>query len=196
MINNNILGFMSTLELQTLEELFSSYNHKDCIGVEIGSLHGRSSYQIAKTISEGTLYCIDNWSNWKLKSKFTEEQNKKHNFPPEGSLCSLDTFKHNVSECKNIIPIQGNSPNVVKNWEQPIDFLFLDSSHYNPNDWDNIEFWLPKIKSGGIISGHDYRPKIDTVYPDIITNVLRLEKILNQNVHNPSDTSIWYFNIS
>jgi hypothetical protein len=194
-MENNILGFMSKSELTALDDLFCLYNYYGAIGVEVGSLHGRSSYQIASTIYRGTLYCIDNWAGWKLKSKFTEQQNKKHNFPLEGSECNLETFLQNTKDCKNIIPIKGNSPNIVKNWSQPIDFLFLDGSHYNPNDWNNIEFWLPKIKPYGILSGHDYRPLSTTAYPDINENIDKLEKMLNQKVKNPTGTSIWYFEL-
>ena len=195
-MKNTILGFMSELELATLDNLFSKYNEEGTIGVEIGSLHGRSSYQIAKTINRGTLYCIDNWGGWKLKSKFTEEQNTKNFFPPEGSVCTLETFLQNTADCTNIIPIKGNSPYIVKDWSKPIDFLFLDSIHTNPSDWNNIEFWLPKIyPNGGIISGHDYRPLSTTAYPDINENIDKLEKMLNQNVKNPIGTSIWYFEL-
>lgn len=195
-MKNNIRGFMSELELSTLDSLFSKYNEKDgAIGIEIGSLHGRSSYQIAKTISRGTLYCIDNWGGWKLKSKFSEEENDKHWYPQEGSQCTLEDFLINTSDCKNIIPIKGNSPEIVKDWSKPIDFLFLDGSHTNPSDWDNIEFWLPKIcTNGGIISGHDYW-LYNKPFPDIIANVSRLENILNQTVKHPTGTSIWYFDL-
>lgn len=196
-MKNNIRGFMSELELSTLDNLFSKYNEKDgAIGIEIGSLHGRSSYQIAKTISRGTLYCIDNWGGWKLNSKFTDEVNTKNYFPPDGSQCTLETFLKNTSDCKNIIPIKGNSPHIVQHWSKPVDFVFLDAIHTNPSDWNNIEFWLPKIyPNGGIISGHDYRPLSITAYPDINENVSRLERMLNQKVKNPTGTSIWYFDL-
>jgi hypothetical protein len=191
---NTIPGFMWIKELETLRYILSQYNYQDSIGVEIGSFLGRSSYEIAQTINKGKLYCIDSWWKWKVEETYTKEQIDVHNFPIKGTVCSLENFLNNTSECKNIITIKGNSPGIVKNWELPIDFLFLDGLHENPNDWENIEFWLPKIKSGGILSGHDYLLTY-CKFPDVIENVNRLEKLLNQKVKNPEGTSIWYFNL-
>jgi len=194
-MKNTIPGFMAQVELETLESLFSRYNDENAAGVEVGSLFGRSSYQIAQAINKGTLYCIDLWSGFKINSQFTHEENVKKNYPLNGSVCTLEAFLNNTSECKNIIPIKGMSPKIVGDWSQKIDFVFLDGSHTNPGDWYNIEFWLPKIKPGGILSGHDYRLERPNEYPDIIANVQRLEKELNQKVKNPTHTSIWYFEV-
>ena len=188
---NNIPGFMSIKELETLDTIFAPYNKSDAIGIEIGSFLGRSSYQISKTIHNGKLYCIDSWGGWYTQKEWPEEK-KFQNFPNKGTVCSLENFLKYTEDCKNIIPIMGKSPDIIQDWTQPIDFLFLDGLHTNPNDWDNISFWLPKIKRGGILSGHDYRVE-DMIFPDIIANVNRLENILNQKVINPARTSIWYF---
>lgn len=40
--------------------------------------------------------------------------------------------------------------------DKSLDFLYLDGSHLYPDVKRDLEDWLPKMKDGGIISGHDY----------------------------------------
>jgi len=37
-----------------------------------------------------------------------------------------------------------------------LDLVFIDASHLYPNVKQDIQLWSPKIRKGGIISGHDY----------------------------------------
>jgi hypothetical protein len=77
---------------------------------------------------------------------------------------------------------------------QPIDLFFLDGRHQNPEDIDAINYFLPLIKKGGILCGHDYYP-IERHTPDIIDNVRELEDRLNQKVVHPKGTSLWMFKV-
>lgn len=186
---NNIPGYMSIRELEVLSQIFSKFN----TGVEIGSLHGRSSYAIAKAIS-GTLYCIDGWDGFDSSSdNFTLAEKIANDFPLPGIFCTLEFFKENTKECSNIIPIKGKSPEVIKNWDNVVDFIFLDALHTNPSDWDNIEFWLRRIRIGGILAGHDYYSD-RSQWPDVYDNVKLLENTYGK-VNNPIGTSIWLFNV-
>ena len=55
--------------------------------------------------------------------------------------------------------IRGYSLDQVKKYENnSIDFCFIDASHEYEDVKLDIEAWLPKVKSGGILAGHDYDP--------------------------------------
>jgi len=41
---------------------------------------------------------------------------------------------------------------------ESLDLIFLDAQHEYEGIKKDIECWLPKVKKGGIISGHDYNP--------------------------------------
>lgn len=114
------------------------------------------------------------------------------NYPKKGTVNTIEFFLENTKVCDNITAIQGHSPQVTVNWVQPIDFLFLDAEHSNPNDRENIDFWLPKIKNNGCIVGHDYSKN----FPDVIENVKFLEEKLSQKVQTFFGTSIWKFDIT
>ena len=171
MYNLNIDGFMEEFELIQLAK-WAEEVPKDGIIVEVGSYKGRSSYAWAKSCDPSvTVYCCDRFDD------------------------SEDEFKLNTKDIPNIIPIKGNIPYDMGGWiPRPIDVFFLDGAHKNPEDIDAINYFLPLIKKGGIICGHDYYP-IERHTPDIINNVRMLEERLNQPVFHPSGTSLWMFTV-
>jgi hypothetical protein len=69
--------------------------------------------------------------------------------------------------------------------------LFEDSTHQNPQLRDTLQFFLPFIKSGGVIAGHDYHnPK----WPDVKTETALLAAQLNAELVISSDKrcGIWW----
>lgn len=170
MYDLNIYGFMMEPELQQIEKWAASVP-KNGIIVEVGSYKGRSAVAWAKSCDPSvTVYCLDRF----------------------GDEC-FDDFKENTKDIPNIIPIKCNVPYSMDSWvDQPIDIFFLDGSHHNPEDIDAINHFLPLIKKGGLICGHDYYP-VEGHTPDIIENVRLLEQKFNTPVNNPPSTSLWSF---
>jgi len=192
--SKNIPGYLSRSDIIVLNALLEPYANVDTIGIEVGSLHGKSSYTIAKTINPGILYCIDPWDNFESYDTAYEKIIEFTNFPKKGTKNSLEFFLDNVQECKNILAIQGHSPQSVLQWNKPIDFIFLDGLHQNPNDRENIDFWITKIKKGGLFIGHDYYT--NGSYLDIKENIKYLEHRLNKRARTFKRSSIWSFQIN
>ena len=42
--------------------------------------------------------------------------------------------------------------------DQSLELVFIDGRHEKPYAAEDIRVWLPKVKPGGLISGHDYEP--------------------------------------
>ena len=195
---NLIPGWMTRTECMILRELFSPYNSENCVGVEVGSFLGRSSWEISNSISLGKLYCIDKWDDWVFIKEDKNYNNKV--LPDSGTKGNLTNFLKNTRGCNNIITIQAACPNAIVDWNQQIDFLFLDAAHTNPSDREWIDYWLPKIKPGGILAGHDFDMSNTNRYPDIHANIRYLQTLLNKKVNitrtvTQTETSIWYFDI-
>lgn len=169
MYDLNIDGFMQEGELIQITK-WAEQVPKDGIIVEVGSFKGRSAYAWAMSCDPSvTVYCLD-------KNITTE-------------------LVANTNDISNIITIEAIVPYNMGSWvDQPIDLFFLDGRHQNPFDIDTINYFLPLIKKGGILCGHDYYP-IEKHTPDIIDNVRALEERLNQQVVHPSGTSLWMFTV-
>lgn len=53
--------------------------------------------------------------------------------------------------------IKGNSIDVGNKFpDKSIDFCFIDANHSYPDVLNDIRAYLPKMKEGGVIAGHDY----------------------------------------
>lgn len=171
----NIPGHMLEEELKQIERLASTVPENGNI-VEIGSLFGRSAVAWAKSSHPSvTVYCVDMF----------------HNILESPTYSFYDDFVSNTGNIPNIVPIKAFSPYI---FETPLpdvkfDLVFLDAIHKNPFDIDNIRYFLPKIKSGGILCGHDY----EDAWPDVVDNVRYLQQELGMNVTLAPGTSIWYF---
>lgn len=51
--------------------------------------------------------------------------------------------------------IQGDSSTVGKQWDKPIDLLFIDGDHSYTGCKADIEAWIPHVKIGGVVIFHD-----------------------------------------
>lgn len=47
---------------------------------------------------------------------------------------------------------------------ETLDFVYIDAAHDYFSVWQDIKAWLPKVKPGGYIGGHDYRSNCPGVW--------------------------------
>lgn len=118
--------------------------------VEVGSWKGKSSafmaVEIANSKKDIEFFCVDIW-----------EENEEYRH--EGIKSSLyDVFIENMKPLdKYYTPLKMPSLKAAQKFEdKSLDFVFIDASHQYENVKDDIITWLPKVKNGGIIAGHDY----------------------------------------
>jgi len=106
---------------------------------EIGSAGGRGSTRIAGEWvkrSGGTLYCIDPWEGVQY-------------FAFLANLQVLDLEK-------TIVPIRGLSWEAAALFDDgSLDAAFIDGGHFHPDVLADIDAYLPKIRKGGYLFGHD-----------------------------------------
>lgn len=128
--------------------------------VEVGSWKGKSSSFMAVEIANSNktidFYCVDTWEG------SVEHKNQY-------DLDTLyETFIHNMSPLeKYYTPLKMTSVEASEKFEDnSLDFVFIDASHEYEDVKQDIISWLPKIKNGGIIAGHDYYLEYD-YYPGV-----------------------------
>jgi hypothetical protein len=128
--------------------------------VEIGCWKGRSSaYMATEIIRSGKRIkfdCVDTWNG--------SEEHLDPNSPFYVPSLSEDkdwlyyTFIQNTFPVReHLNPIRIESLKAANLYEdRSLDFVFIDAAHDYKNVYRDIISWFPKVKKGGIISGHDY----------------------------------------
>ena len=120
-------------ELQLLGALAANVPEGGRI-LEIGSFMGRSSKTIAMN-TRATVDCIDPW--------------EEHSF---------EEFLKNTQALENINPIQKRSQDFFLLNEEKYDLVFIDGDHSQQGFAIDFVGALGCLKSGGVMSGHDYCP--------------------------------------
>jgi predicted O-methyltransferase YrrM len=116
--------------------------------VELGAWLGKSSsYLVDKSIKRNVII-IDSW----LGSP--DELETNHKLATQTDI--YEVFKSNMGERK-YQSIRGLSKDVVESFQdESLDVVFIDLTHTYEEVKQDITLWLPKVKKGGILSGHDY----------------------------------------
>jgi len=121
------------------------------IGVEIGVCEGVFSDIILKTWKGKKLYLIDSWRHIPGAIDFLNTDNN-------GQLDAMaKTFMKVYDYGSKAVLIRESSVDASKLFiDESLDFCYIDASHDYKNVMDDLNTWYPKVKPGGIISGHDY----------------------------------------
>lgn len=120
------------------------------IGVEVGTFEGYNATNIIKYCSFDKLYLVDPYRPYKdiawglgefdlktwdsLYQKVLERVGDKAEVIRKPSLEAVNDFKDNS-----------------------LDFVYLDGDHSGDNVLREILAWLPKLKIGGVLGGHDIK---------------------------------------
>jgi len=128
----------------TLSVLFRRLGFK--LGVEVGVERAVYSKVICRQNPQLKLYGVDTWAysdshphvsqnTWDSFYRSTKERMKGHNFHI----------------------IRDYSVDAAKRFEdESLDFVYIDAEHDYENIKQDIEAWAPKVRKGGMVSGHDY----------------------------------------
>lgn len=130
--------------------------------VEIGCWKGKSSAYIAVEIINSKkiidLICIDTWEG--------SIEHKTDSYPEVKNLYAI--FKENMKPLDGYYTdMKMTSLKASTFFENnSVDFVFIDASHEYEDVKNDILTWLPKIKKGGVLAGHDYWSDV-TVWPGV-----------------------------
>ena len=127
--------------------------------VEVGSWKGKSSAfmatEIIRSQKQIKFDCVDTWEG-------SPEHQAGGQFE-DAHVINNTLFDEFV---KNMLPVHMHyraiklmSTQAASQYEdQSLDFVFLDGDHSYASVKEDILAWLPKVKSGGFLGGHDYGP--------------------------------------
>lgn len=137
-------------ERPSFKNLIGKY---DLVGAEIGVYYGENAFQIMTNLSIKKLYLIDPW--------FGYAELNGHGVIGDVNLaaeCYESTCKlmEEFGDKVKIIPALSEA--VVKVFEDnSLDFIYIDGNHRYPWVLKDIKNYIPKVKLGGQIAGHDFK---------------------------------------
>ena len=127
--------------------------------VEVGCWAGRAVCHLAAKFKEsglaGKVYAVDNWKGSRCDG--LDETIKHIEF--EGRPL-YDLFLQNVRDCglaDCVTAVREDSAGAARYFDDgQVDYCFIDADHSEGAVVRDIKSWLPKVKPGGILAGHDY----------------------------------------
>lgn len=119
-------------------------------GAEIGVRKGDYSKTLCEKIPNLKMYCIDPYIPYRGRKPDQEKMD-----------VLFEYAQKNLSDF-NVEFIRKTSMDAVKDFEdESLDFVYIDAMHeFDPVMMDIIN-WVPKVRIGGIVSGHDYIESYD-----------------------------------
>lgn len=128
-------------------ELFKQRGYK--IGVEIGVYRGVFSAHLLENVSGLKMYGVDPWVPYK---GFHSCKQHKIDTIYEDAMNRMKGLDCEIIRKKSI--------DAVNDFEDgSVDFVYIDGNHDFWHVATDIALWVPKVRDGGVVSGHDY---IDT----------------------------------
>lgn len=129
--------------------------------VEVGTWKGRSAAFMAVEIANSKkpidFFCIDWWD---------DTPTSDHINYPNAKLADFNEAMRPVAQC--VTAMKGDSAAMADKFgDRSVDFCFIDAGHDYESVKRDIAAWLPKIRVGGILAGHDYIPD----YPGVMRAV-------------------------
>jgi hypothetical protein len=133
---------------------------KKLLGAEIGVYKGEFSAQLLENIPGLKLVLIDRWEPYSTEESAGD---------PSGKMCKILDEKYWKSiyqtACKNtekykdrVFIIMNPSIFAAKMFnDEHFDFVFIDGDHSAKGVIADIKAWLPKVKKGGFLCGHDIK---------------------------------------
>lgn len=128
-----------------LPQFFNDRGFK--LGVEVGVYRGEFTEKLCKAGLK--VYGID---------PYMQHRDYHANRPGYKDRCEV-LYKNVVERMKpyDCEIIRKTSADAVNDFEdESLDFVYIDGNHQLKYVIEDIHEWLPKIKKGGIIAGHDY----------------------------------------
>jgi hypothetical protein len=117
-------------------------------GVEIGVFKGKFSKHLLNNWC-GELYLVDPWRG--LDDYIDSSNHQNH---PNAYLETINNISGYEDRAIMIRSLSKQAVDLFR--DNSLDFIYIDGNHSYDSVKEDLEIWYPKLKKGGIFSGHDY----------------------------------------
>jgi predicted O-methyltransferase YrrM len=132
---------------RNLIKIIEQHNINPILGAEIGVRLGKNAIGLLKHFPDLQLDLIDNYIGADRIKKI--------------ALTRLyNSFKKDIG-CRYWLCIDSSIKAAEKIKDRRLDFVFIDANHSYKSVKQDIEAWLPKVRIGGLLTGHDFTPQFE-----------------------------------
>ncbi len=118
--------------------------------VEIGSYAGASALIFLESGNVKSLVAVDPWNDDLIEEMVARHGKQMDNV----RQVFIEDVSSKHSEVEMLVMTSLEASLAVG--DRKFDFVYIDGDHAYESCKQDIELWLPKIRSGGMIGGHDY----------------------------------------
>lgn len=136
--------------------------------VEVGVYKGKSALYLAERLEQMgkrvTFYLVDHFQG-----------SAEHDITPEQLWAE---FRANIEPMRGAFHVHRmESTTAAQQFaDGSLDFVFIDAAHDYDSVKADIAAWLPKVKKGGLLAGHDYHhPPVAQAVDEAFADVHRYE---------------------
>jgi predicted O-methyltransferase YrrM len=150
----------------------------DLVGVEIGVCEGYNAHNILSELDIKKIYLVDPYIPFENRGiKYDHSAKLKQ------AQDRLSRFKDKTEF------VVKKSQDAVDDIPDNLDFVYIDGNHDYEFVKRDIEMYYSKLKNGGIIGGHDFRPD----YHGVVRAVVEFSEKNNEKIHgfNDEGTDWW-----
>ena len=170
------------LHHQVVRDLFLDHfkDHLDLRGIEIGTGAGDLTVTLLRDMPKiSRLYTIDPWKHVDGREFEAGDPQERHDAAQKAARQRLDEFGDRVV----IMPM--TSKEALPHIPEFVDFVWIDGDHSGETVEFDCDAYLPLVKPGGILGGHDY----GQVHP--LTEIIM--KKFNSCLNSGNDFTWWVF---
>jgi predicted O-methyltransferase YrrM len=139
----------NAIQIDGLKHLCEWANKQGATGkaVEVGSYSGMGTVILSQHFKE--VFAVDPWLNgYDINDHASQTCPMKFVF---------EAFKERISQLGNVLYSRSKSLDAlqfIKDGE--LDLVYLDGDHRYESVLNDLKGWMPKLKAGGIMAGHDW----------------------------------------
>ena len=161
------------MPLKVMIPHFGYYN--PVVGVEIGVSTGSGTISMLRYMPNLTLYSIDPWKH------LDDVPGEEHFESALSQEIQDDTYRTAILRTSEFgvrsLLLRRTSDDAVKEVPEKIDYVFIDGDHNYKQVVKDINNYAPKVRTGGIVAGHDYLRQngvsnaVDEYFKDKVINL-------------------------
>lgn len=129
------------------------------VGAEIGVLDGDFSFFVT-TSWNGTLWLVDKWTHTDGVRDVNNHNDADFETMYRGVVERFGGNPNVRILRKDSVEAAGDFP------DESLDWVFLDAGHTYKQVVKDLKAWFPKVRKGGMFSGHDYFDSVDNYYAE------------------------------